>query len=83
LTNENSIQEEIKCKFKAFSLFCLLDSHIRIIKIKIYKTIILPVVLYDYEKWFLTFWEERRLIRVFFKNHLLPIYTSIMNSNGL
>ena len=73
MTNENSIQEEIKCKFKAFSLFCLLDSHLRIIKIKVYKTIILPVVLYDCEKWALTVREERRL-RVFFKIHLLPIY---------
>jgi hypothetical protein len=31
------------------------------IRIKIYRTIILPVVLYGCETWSLTFWEERRL----------------------
>jgi hypothetical protein len=30
-------------------------------KIKIYKTIILPVVLYGCETWSLTTWEEHRL----------------------
>jgi len=30
-------------------------------KIKIYRTIILPVVLYGCETWLLTFWEERKL----------------------
>jgi hypothetical protein len=34
------------------------------VKIKIYKTIILPVVLYGYETWSLTLREEHRL-RVF------------------
>ena len=63
LTNKNSIQEQIKCKLK----YCLLDSHLRIIKIKIYKTIILPVVLYDCEKLSLTLREERRL-RVFLRS---------------
>jgi hypothetical protein len=31
------------------------------LKIKIYRTIILPVVLYGYETWLLTLREERRL----------------------
>jgi hypothetical protein len=31
------------------------------VKIKIYKTIILPVVLYGCESWSVTFWEEHRL----------------------
>ena len=31
-------------------------------KFKIYRTIILPVVLYGYETWSLTFWEERKLM---------------------
>jgi hypothetical protein len=31
------------------------------LKIKIYRTIILPVVLYGCETWSLTLWEERRL----------------------
>jgi len=30
-------------------------------KIKIYRTIILPVVLYGCETWLLTLWEERKL----------------------
>ena len=34
------------------------------LKIKIYRTIILPVVLYGCEAWSLTLWEERKL-RVF------------------
>jgi hypothetical protein len=36
----------------------------RNVKIKIYRTIILPVVLYGCETWSLTLWEEHRL-RVF------------------
>jgi hypothetical protein len=33
----------------------------KIVKIKVYRTIILPVVLNGYETWSLTFREERRL----------------------
>jgi len=36
----------------------------KILKIEIYRTVILPVVLYGYETWSLTLREERRL-RVF------------------
>jgi hypothetical protein len=36
-------------------------SHIKKIKIKIYRTVILPVVLYGCETWFLTLREEHRL----------------------
>jgi len=39
-------------------------SHIKNLKIKIYKTVILPVVLYGCKTWSLTFREEHRL-RVF------------------
>ena len=39
-------------------------SHLKMIKIKIYTTIIWPVVLYGFETWSLTLREERRL-RVF------------------
>ena len=31
-------------------------------KFKIYRTIILPVVLYGYETWSLIFWEERKMM---------------------
>jgi hypothetical protein len=39
------------------------------VKIKIYRTIILPVVLYGYESWSLTLREECRL--TFFENNVL------------
>jgi hypothetical protein len=71
LTNQNSIQEEIKNKLKLgnacyWSEQNLLSSSLlsRGLKIKIYRTIILPVVLYVCETWSLTLREERRL-RVF------------------
>jgi hypothetical protein len=41
--------------------FCLLSKNI---KIRMYKTIILPVILYGCKTWFLTLREEHRL-RVF------------------
>jgi hypothetical protein len=40
---------------------CVLQFALHNIKIKIYKNIILPVVLYGYETWLLTLSEERRL----------------------
>jgi len=43
------------------------------LKIKIYTTIILPVVLYGCETWSLTFREERRL-RVFEKRVLRRVF---------
>jgi hypothetical protein len=48
------------------SVQCLLSSRLlsRNLKVKIYKTIILPVVLYGCETWSLTLREEHRL-RVF------------------
>ena len=73
---QNYIQEKIKCRLKAWnSCYCsvqtLLSSRIlsKNLKIKIYKTIILPVVLYSCEAWPLTLREERRL-RVF-ENRIL------------
>ena len=66
-----SIQEEIKCRLKLgnvcyYSVQNLLSSSLlsKTQKIKIYRTIILPVVLYGCETWSLTLREERRL-RVF------------------
>jgi len=68
LTNQNSIQEEIKnrlklgndCYYSVQNLlsFSLLSKNLRI---KLYRTIILPVVLYGCETWSLTLREERRL----------------------
>ena len=71
LTNQNPIQEEIKCRLKLgnacyYSVRNLLSSSLlsKTLKIKIYRTIILPLVLYGCETWSLTLTEERRL-RVF------------------
>jgi hypothetical protein len=58
VTNQNSIQEEIKCRLKVgnscyYSVQTLLSSRLlsKDLKIKIYKTIILPDVLYGCETW--------------------------------
>ena len=68
LTNKNSIQEEIKSRLKPgnacyHSVQNLLSSNLlsKNFKIKICRTIILPVVLYGCETWSLTLREERRL----------------------
>jgi len=71
LANQNSVPEEIKSRLRSGNacyhsvqnlLSCRLLS--KNLKIKIYRTIILPVVLYGCETWSLTLWEERKL-RVF------------------
>ena len=71
LTNQNSIQEKIKSRLKLgnacyHSVQNLLSSSLlsKNLKIKIYRTIILPVFLYGCETWSLTLREEHRL-RVF------------------
>src|SRR5215469_17262577 len=71
LTNQNSIQEEIKSILKLgnacyYSVQNLLSSSLfsKNLKIKIYRTIILPVVVYGCETWSLTLRDESRL-RVF------------------
>jgi len=71
LRKQNSIQKEIKSRLKRgnacyYSVQNLLSSSLlsKKLKIKIYRTIILPVVLYGCETWSLTLREERRL-RVF------------------
>ena len=71
LTNQTSIQEEIRSKLKSGNAYyhsvqnllssSLLSSYLNI---TIYRTIILPVVLYGCETWSLTLREDRKL-RVF------------------
>jgi len=68
LTNQNSIQEEIKSRMKTGNAYYhsvqnLLSSSLlsKNLKIKIYRNIILPVVLYECETWSLTLREEHRL----------------------
>jgi len=76
LTNQNSIPEEIKSRLRSgnawyHSVQNLLSSRLlsKNLKINIYGTTILPVVLYGCETWSLTLREERRM-RVF-ENMLL------------
>jgi hypothetical protein len=66
LTNQNSIQEEVKRRMKSgnacyYSVQNILSSRLlfKKLKIRIYRTIILPVVLYGCETWLLTVKEER------------------------
>ena len=65
LTNQNSIQEEIKSRLKSgnacyFSVQYLLFSTLlsKIGKIDTYETIILPVAVYGCKNWSLTLTEE-------------------------
>ena len=76
LKNQNYIQEEIKSRLKLgnacyYSVQNLLSSSLlsKHLKIKIYRTIILPVVRYGCETWSLTLREERRLM--LFENRVL------------
>jgi len=80
LTGQNSIADEIKSRLKSGNACChsvqnrltskLLSKNL---KIKIYRTVILPVVLYGCETWWLTLREEREL-RVFEKMVLRRIF---------
>jgi hypothetical protein len=76
LTNQNSIHEEIKSRLKSgnacyHSVQNLLSSSLlsKIVRIKIYRSIILPVVLYGCESWSHTLRKECRL--GVFKNKVL------------
>ena len=68
LTNLNSIQEEIKSRLNSGNACYHLVQNLlfssllpKNLKIKIYRTKILPVVLHGCETWSLTLREERRL----------------------
>ena len=83
-THQNSIQEEIKSRLKLgnacyHSVQNLLSSSLlsKNVKIKIYRTVILPVVLYGCETWSLTLREEHRL--KLFENRVLPYYSLSSN----
>jgi hypothetical protein len=79
-TDQNCIHEEIKSGLNSgnacyHSIQSLLSSRLlsRNVKVKIYKTIILPVVLYGCETWSFTLSEEQRL-RVFDNRVLRRIF---------
>ena len=80
LTNQNSIPEEIKSRLKSRNACChsvhnLLSSKLlsKNLKIKIYRTLVFPVVLSGCETWSVTLTEERRL-RVFENRVLRRIF---------
>jgi len=80
LTNQNSIREEIKSRLKSENAFyhsfaeCFVFQFaIQHTKIKIHRTVILPVVLRGCETWSLTLRAERRL-RVFENRVLRRIF---------
>jgi hypothetical protein len=80
VTSEHLIQEEIKKKLNSgntcyHSIHSLLSSGLlsKNVKFRIYKSIILPVVLYGYETLSLTLKEDHRL-KMFEKSMLRKIY---------
>jgi hypothetical protein len=80
VTKQNWIREEIKRRLNSgnacyHSVQNLLPSRLlsENLKIRIYKTLILPVVLYECETWSLTLWEEQTL-RVFENRVLRRIF---------
>ncbi|KAJ4435353.1 hypothetical protein ANN_17966 [Periplaneta americana] len=80
VTNINDIREEIKHRINMgnacyYSVEKLLSSSLlsKNLKVRIYKTVILPVVLYGCETWTLTLREEHRL-RVFENKVLRKIF---------
>jgi hypothetical protein len=80
LTDQNCMQEEIKSRLNSGNACCYsVQSHLfsrllsRNVKLRIYKTIILSVVLYECETWSLTLREEHRL-RVFENRVLKRIF---------
>jgi hypothetical protein len=80
VTNQNLIQEEIKRRLNYgnacyHSVQVILSSRVlsKYLKMRICKTVILPVVLYGYETWFLTLREEHGL-RVFENRVLRRIF---------
>jgi hypothetical protein len=80
LTNQNSITEEIKGRLRSgnicyYSVLNLLSPSLlsKSVRIKIHRTIILPVVLYGCKTWSLTLREECRL-RVFENRVLRRIF---------
>jgi hypothetical protein len=79
LTDQNCMHKEINSRLNSGNACCrsvhsLLSSHLlsRNLQVKIYKTIILPVVLHGCETWSLTLREEHRLW--VFANRVMRIF---------
>jgi hypothetical protein len=85
ITNQNLIQEEIKRRLNSgnacyYSVQNLLSSRLlsKNVKIRLYKTIILPMVLYVSETWFLTLIQGHQL-KVFDNRVLRRIFAPKRN----
>jgi hypothetical protein len=88
LTNQNNIHAKIECRLNSgnacyHSIQNLLSSHLvsKKLRIKIYKTVILPLVLYGCETWSLTLRAEHRL-RVFENRVLRRIFGPKREEDG-
>jgi hypothetical protein len=88
LTSRNDIHDEIKSRLNSgnacyYSIQSLLSSRLILknLKTKIYKTIILPLVLYGFKTWSLTLGEEHRL-RGFEKRMLRKIFGTKREEDG-
>jgi len=62
LPNQNSERVQTESRLKPGSACYLSSFHLLSVKIQIYRTVILSVVLCGYETWSVTFREERRLM---------------------
>ena len=91
LTNLNSIQEEIKSRFKSGNACCLSLRNLlssswlsKYLKININRTIILPVVLYGSETWSPALREEHRIgmFEIKVLRMILGHQTEEVNSSG-
>jgi hypothetical protein len=91
LTNQNDIRDEIKSRLNSGNAcYYSVQNHLSLrliwknLNIKIYKTVILPVVLYGCETWSLTLREEHRLhrLRVFENRVLRRIFGSEREEDG-
>jgi hypothetical protein len=88
LTNQNDFHDEMKIRLNSGNTCChsvqnLLSSRLisKNLKIKIYKSVILPFVLYGCETWSLTLREEHRL-RVFENRMLKRIFGPKREEDG-
>jgi hypothetical protein len=70
-----------ECLLLLSSEYFVFLSHIKNLKIKIYKAVILPIVLYGYETWSCTLREELRL-RVFQNTVLRRIFRPKREEDG-
>jgi hypothetical protein len=88
LTNQNDIHDEIKSRLNSGNACCysvqnLFSSRLisKNLKIKIYRTVILPVVLYGCQTWSLTLGEEQ-ILRVFQNRVLRKVFGPKREEDG-